>query len=219
MSQTASGPDSESLKSESTTGVAVSGLGEEVALVSVVEEVALRRKLNAKRALGRSAPADESVTPDDDPVKLYLREMGRVPLLDRSGEVTLAQVVHQGKRKIKSAVFESLFSCKLLLEEKARIESEYLAIEDFIDADLSDWKGDYLGQREKKRVIKRLGRAESHYDKIVELAQALSRDGKTDKKQIEKKIAEERKRLKTIFMRMPLSYFQIQRLAETLATW
>jgi RNA polymerase primary sigma factor len=217
MSQTASGRNSERLNSKGTAGLPVSGLGEEAVLVAPVEDVSFRRKLRAKRALRGSAPAEESVAPNDDPVKLYLREMGRVPLLDRHGEVALAQVIDQGKRKIKSAVFECLFCYKLLLEEKDRIEKEYLAIEDFVDSDLSDWKGEYLGQREKKRVIKRLGRAECQYAQVIELVQALSAANKKERKEIEKKLAVERKRLKSIFMRMSLSYFQIQRLAESLA--
>jgi len=217
MNQTASSRNSESSDSEGTTGIAVSGPGEEVAVVAPVEDDSIRRKLSVKKALRRSSPVDEGLALGADPVKLYLREMGRVPLLDRDGEVALARVIEQGKRKIKSAVFESMFSYQLLLEEKDRIESENLAIEDFVDADLSDWKGEYLGQREKRRVIQRLGRAESQYGRVTQLAQALSEAGKKERDEISRKLTVERKRLKSLFMRMPLSYFQIQRLAESLA--
>ena len=149
MSHTASGCNSKRISSDSASGVAVSDVGEEMTLVPQVKESSFKSKFSVKKTLNHSKGTDQGLAVNDDPVKLYLREMGRVPLLDRKGEVTLAQAIDQGKRKIKSAVFESLFSYKLLLEEKDRIENENLAIEDFVDADLSDWKGDYQGQREK----------------------------------------------------------------------
>jgi RNA polymerase primary sigma factor len=41
----------------------------------------------------------------DDPVRLYLREMGRVPLLSREGEVALAKKIERGHRKARRGVF------------------------------------------------------------------------------------------------------------------
>ncbi|MFC1613911.1 sigma-70 family RNA polymerase sigma factor [Gemmatimonadota bacterium] len=48
------------------------------------------------------------------------------------------------------------------------------------------------------------------------MSQALQKAGEKERKLIEKNLAVERKRLKNIFMRMPLNYYQIQRLAESL---
>ncbi len=42
----------------------------------------------------------------DDPVKLYLREMGRVPLLSKKEEVRLSKRIEAGKRIIEEAIFE-----------------------------------------------------------------------------------------------------------------
>ncbi len=41
----------------------------------------------------------------DDPVRLYLREMGRVPLLSREGEVALAKKIERGHQKARRGVF------------------------------------------------------------------------------------------------------------------
>jgi RNA polymerase primary sigma factor len=41
----------------------------------------------------------------DDPVRLYLREMGRVPLLSREGEVALAKKIERGHRKARRGIF------------------------------------------------------------------------------------------------------------------
>ena len=36
-----------------------------------------------------------------DPVRMYLREMGAVPLLDRDGEVTIAKKIEQGEQDVR----------------------------------------------------------------------------------------------------------------------
>ncbi len=51
---------------------------------------------------GWMAPATGRV---DDPVRLYLREMGRVPLLSREGEVALAKKIERGHQKARRGAF------------------------------------------------------------------------------------------------------------------
>ena len=43
----------------------------------------------------------------DDPVRVYLREMGSVPLLTREGEVTLARKMERGKVRMQKAISRS----------------------------------------------------------------------------------------------------------------
>jgi len=173
-----------------------------------------QEKLKTKKRLLRRKERDDSGNISDDPVRLYLREMGRVPLLDRQDEISLAQVIDRGRRKIKAAVFDCQLSYKLLLEEKERIEQESIAIEDFVDSDMIDWKGSWLGRREKQRIMKKLNQAEERYVKLCKLEQDYEKLSKKDRKRLYNEISSERKSLKNIFMRMPLNYMQIQRLAD-----
>jgi RNA polymerase primary sigma factor len=48
-------------------------------------------------------PVEESIY-TDDPVRVYLREMGAVPLLTREGEVDLARKMERGKLRLQKAV-------------------------------------------------------------------------------------------------------------------
>ena len=43
----------------------------------------------------------------DDPVRVYLREMGAVPLLTREGEVDLARRMERGKLRMQKAISRS----------------------------------------------------------------------------------------------------------------
>jgi RNA polymerase primary sigma factor len=51
-------------------------------------------------------PVEESIY-TDDPVRVYLREMGSVPLLTREGEVTLARKMERGKIRMQKAISRS----------------------------------------------------------------------------------------------------------------
>src|SRR5690348_16327453 len=51
-------------------------------------------------------PVEESIY-TDDPVRVYLREMGAVPLLTREGEVNLARKMERGKLRMQRAISRS----------------------------------------------------------------------------------------------------------------
>src|SRR6202020_588062 len=51
-------------------------------------------------------PVEESIY-TDDPVRVYLREMGAVPLLTREGEVDLARRMERGKLRMQKAISRS----------------------------------------------------------------------------------------------------------------
>jgi len=52
----------------------------------------------------------------NDPVRLYLREMGIVPLLTREGEVTIAQRIERGQMKAHKTIARSPIAVKELLK-------------------------------------------------------------------------------------------------------
>src|SRR6266576_2354552 len=57
--------------------------------------------------------AREAVEKTNDPVRMYLREMGTVKLLDREGEVRIAKRIEQGEAKI----YQALANNPVVLEE------------------------------------------------------------------------------------------------------
>ena len=59
--------------------------------------------------------AEESIY-TDDPVRVYLREMGAVPLLTREGEVSLARRMERGKVRMQKAISRSALVHLLVLE-------------------------------------------------------------------------------------------------------
>ena len=67
------------------------------------------------------APVEESIY-TDDPVRVYLREMGAVPLLTREGEVDLARRMERGKLRMQKAISRSALVQRVVVELGRAVE-------------------------------------------------------------------------------------------------
>ncbi|MBM4119415.1 MAG: RNA polymerase sigma factor RpoD [Nitrospira sp.] len=64
----------------------------------------------------------------DDPVRLYLKEMGSVALLSREGEIEIAKRIEEGKKDMSMAVFGLPMTIKTVLEISEQIKKEKLSV-------------------------------------------------------------------------------------------
>ncbi len=71
----------------------------------------------------------------DDPIRMYLREMGGVELLSREGEIAIAKRIEAGKDVMINALTQSPIIGKKINEWKEQIESQELLVRDIIDID------------------------------------------------------------------------------------
>src|SRR6202008_3433698 len=68
----------------------------------------------------------------NDPVRLYLREMGVVPLLTREGEVAIAKRIERGQLKTQKAISRSPIAVRELLRIGEELEASRLNIRDTV---------------------------------------------------------------------------------------
>ncbi|HEX8118972.1 MAG TPA: sigma-70 family RNA polymerase sigma factor, partial [Pyrinomonadaceae bacterium] len=68
----------------------------------------------------------------NDPVRLYLREMGIVPLLTREGEVSIAKRIERGQIKTQKAISRSPIAVKELCKAGEELEAGRLNIRDYV---------------------------------------------------------------------------------------
>ena len=80
-----------------------------------------------------AAPGNEELSFTDDPVRVYLREMGSVSLLTRQGEVNLAQRIERGTRKIKKVLSRSPLVQKMILELHEDVIQNRLRLDDVME--------------------------------------------------------------------------------------
>ena len=83
-----------------------------------------------------SNPTEEkSSDKSDDPIRMYLREMGGVELLSREGEIAIAKRIEAGKDVMINALTQSPNVGKKIFEWKEYIENQQMLVRDIIDID------------------------------------------------------------------------------------
>jgi len=131
-----------------------------------------QQKLKIKRR-EEKRPAEKQVLPHpmryDDPVRMYLREMGRVPLLDREGEVEIAKRIKAGERQICTALFRSTPILKELIGLGTKLKQGKIRVEDFTQIDFGNWNPEFSPKRERARVLKSVDRVRSLHGKLAKL--------------------------------------------------
>lgn len=78
----------------------------------------------------------EKFIPLDDPVKMYLKQMGSIPLLSRENEIRLAKQIEKTETKFALALFKTAYARKKALEIINRVLKEEINVEDVIKDEL-----------------------------------------------------------------------------------
>ena len=71
----------------------------------------------------------------DDPVRMYLREMGSVELLTREGEIAIAKRIEAGRELLMGGICESPLTIRALLQWRDMIDTGEVLLRDLIDLD------------------------------------------------------------------------------------
>jgi len=94
--------------------------------------------LNKKREqTSADSEKNKNVEKSDDPIRMYLREMGGVELLSREGEIAIAKRIEAGKDFMITGLFESPITAKKVFEWKEGLEKGEILIREIIDIDSS----------------------------------------------------------------------------------
>jgi RNA polymerase primary sigma factor len=85
---------------------------------------------------------DPDLERTNDPVKMYLREMGQTPLLNREGEVRIAKNIERGRKVMIKALSRSRYAARMILDMGEEIKGDpeaarhYLSFFDDVDDEL-----------------------------------------------------------------------------------
>ncbi len=78
---------------------------------------------------------EDDISRTDDPVRMYLREMGSVELLSREGEIAIAKRIEAGREMIISGLCESPFTFRALVEWHDSLLANKILLREIIDLD------------------------------------------------------------------------------------
>jgi len=146
----------------------------------------------------------------DDPVRLYLKEMGTVSLLTREGEVEIAKRIEEGEKEVLHSLLEVPVTLKEILNLTDRLEQERLApangVDDFGEDDPLE------APSQKSRVLKLIQKLRSQDEKIRQHYKEVATLPRKDEGRVllEQKIAKERRRMVDNLKSLRLERFYLE---------
>jgi len=121
-------------------------LDENVALVEKKSDFKiLRKKENSSKEQGKT------IEKSDDPIRMYLREMGGVELLSREGEIAIAKRIEAGKDVMLIALAQSPITAQQFNEWDEKLQKDEILVREIIDIDTNYMEDESTGQSAKQR--------------------------------------------------------------------
>jgi RNA polymerase primary sigma factor len=120
-------------------------------------------------------PVEESLSPED-PVRLYLREIGRISLLTSDQEVELGQRIERGQERVRRAIMAVPLVRRQLMELSERLRRREAAPEQFLEAP----DGTELPEPELRRVLNVFARIRRLENELTELEASRKRARKAE---------------------------------------
>ena len=105
--------------------------------ISLVEKKSDYISIKKRDSGSSDSEKSKDVEKSDDPIRMYLREMGGVELLSREGEIAIAKRIEAGKNFMTNGLFQSPLTAKKIFEWKDKLESGELLVREIIDIDSS----------------------------------------------------------------------------------
>ncbi len=82
-----------------------------------------------------TVPAKEELDRTDDPVRMYLREMGSIELLSRQGEIEIAKRIEAGRETMIGGICESPLTLEAIVRWRDELKDGSALLRDIVDLD------------------------------------------------------------------------------------
>ena len=105
----------------------------------------LRKKENSSKDEGKT------IEKSDDPIRMYLREMGGVELLSREGEIAIAKRIEAGKDVMLIALSQSPITAQQFFEWDEKLQKDEILVREIIDIDTNYMEDENTGPSAKQK--------------------------------------------------------------------
>jgi len=105
----------------------------------------LRKKDNSLKDEGKT------IEKSDDPIRMYLREMGGVELLSREGEIAIAKRIEAGKDVMLNALSQSPITAQQFFEWDNKLQKDEILVREIIDIDTNYMEYDNAEDNDKEK--------------------------------------------------------------------
>ena len=101
--------------------------------ISLVEKKSDFKAIKKRDSTNKDEP--KSIEKSDDPIRMYLREMGGVELLSREGEIAIAKRIEAGKDVMLNALSQSPITAIQLFDWNEKLQRDEILVREIIDID------------------------------------------------------------------------------------
>ncbi len=122
-----------------------------------------------------------SLEKTNDPVRMYLREMGTVPLLTREGEVTIAKRIERGQLVVMKAITRSPIVIKELISVGEDLRKGVRSIKEIVQFDDEELTEEKIANK-TKQTLKHIEKIARLYDTALKHAARLEKIPKAKKR-------------------------------------
>ena len=109
---------------------------------------------------------DASLGRTDDPVRMYLREMGSIPLLSREGEIEIAKRIEEGQMDVIEAAISTSVAMQEVIDLGEALRKCRIRAMDITETHDGEEKGEAEEEKEKDRVSGLISKIRSAYRRI-----------------------------------------------------
>ncbi len=127
-------------------------LDEKIILVEKKSDYKILRKKDAS-----SKDDGKAIEKSDDPIRMYLREMGGVELLSREGEIAIAKRIEAGKDVMLNALSQSPITAQQFFEWNQQLQNDEILVREIIDIDTNYMEDEETGQSAKQKKSENSG--------------------------------------------------------------
>jgi RNA polymerase primary sigma factor len=175
-----------------------------------------------------TATETEAATPGasdtSDPVRMYLQEMGGVPLLSREEEVAIAKQIETGENEIKESIFSIPLALQYVITLAQKLKDEELTPREVFGDEDDDKSSDEQKEQQDDRDQQRVEAFLKHLPGLKKLAgertrleqSARGRKSGAESAKLEKKREALADKIKAALFAMPLNRKHITDIAEKL---
>lgn len=134
--------------------------------------------------------AEEEAVKGNDPVRLYLRKMGRVSLLTREGEVEIAKRIENGERDIVMAILMSPMGTSEIIQLGERLDAGKLKLKSIFRG-MEDEETQYTEEEYLEKIHELIGKIKKYQKKAKPSFERLKDESisKEERKKILKEIS------------------------------
>jgi RNA polymerase primary sigma factor len=171
--------------------------------IAIVDTSSKGEKIAASKE-GKKGEAEEEAQASksdsvsiDDPVRLYLREMGTISLLTRKGEVEIAKRIEAGQDEVLSAVANCGVTIREFLALSKQVKDGEIKVFDIIQATEPEEGKEASIKKEIKNLQKRVKTLKAECQKLEKLSARID-NGKLSEKMLAKATGQSEKQQKIV---------------------